>query len=136
MYPALATDAAPLLAAVMLCAEGESSIEDVVFERRFGCAAGFAALGARTAVNGRVLHIAPGGKLRGARLEAPDLRGGAALAAAALAAEGCSRVSGTGYIDRGYADLAADLAGLGACIRREMRPQTARVKKRTPKTQI
>ena len=136
VYPALATDAAPLLAAVMLCAEGESSIEDVVFERRFGCAAGFAARGARTAVNGRVLHIAPGGKLRGARLEAPDLRGGAALAAAALAAEGCSRVSGTGYIDRGYADLAADLAGLGACIRREMRPQTARVKKRTPTTQI
>ena len=40
-YPALATDAAPLLAAAMLCADSESSIEDVIFERRFGCAEGF-----------------------------------------------------------------------------------------------
>ena len=135
-YPGLATDAAPLLAAVMLCAQGESSLQDRVFENRFACAGGFAALGANVRVAERTLYVQPAGALHGAKLTAPDLRGGAALAAAALAAEGCSRVSGTGYIDRGYADLAADLAGLGACIRREMRPQTARVKKRTPKTQI
>ena len=75
-----------LLAAVMLCADSVSSIEDVVFERRFACAEGFAALGGRVNTAGRVLHIRPGGALRGTRLSAPDLRGGAALAVAALQA--------------------------------------------------
>lgn len=75
-YPALATDAAPLLAAAMLCADSESSIEDVIFERRFGCAEGFCRLGAQTETAGRVLTIAPGGLLRGTVVEAPDLRGG------------------------------------------------------------
>ncbi len=56
-YPALATDAAPLLAAVLLCAEGPGSIEDVIFERRFGCAEGFAALGGRVRVEGRTLYM-------------------------------------------------------------------------------
>lgn len=62
VYPALATDAAPPLAAAMLCAEGESSIEDVIFERRFACAEGFAALGGRVntaagcCTSGRVVH--------------------------------------------------------------------------------
>ena len=83
-YPALATDAAPLLAAVLLCAEGPGSIEDVIFERRFGCAAGFAALGGRVRVEGRTLYAEPGGTLQGTVLEAPDLRGGAALVIAAL----------------------------------------------------
>ncbi len=81
----------PLLAAAMLCAEGESSIEDVIFERRFGCAAGFERLGAKVQVNGRTLYIRPGGVLRGTELAAPDLRGGAALVVAALAASGDQR---------------------------------------------
>ena len=90
VYPALATDAAPLLAAAMLCAEGESSIEDVIFERRFGCAVGFERFGAKVRVDGRTLSVAPGSTLRGAAVEAPDLRGGAALVLAALAASGRS----------------------------------------------
>lgn len=59
VYPALATDAAPLLAAAMLCADSVSSIEDVVFERRFACADGFAAFGADVRVQQRTLHIRP-----------------------------------------------------------------------------
>ncbi len=59
VYPALATDAAPLLAAAMLAADSASSIEDVVFERRFGCAEGFAAFGAAVQVQGRTLDIRP-----------------------------------------------------------------------------
>ena len=113
-YPALATDAAPLLAAAMLCADSESSIEDVIFERRFGCAEGFCRLGAQAETAGRVLTIAPGGLLRGTVVEAPDLRGGAALCVAALAAEGETRVSQICHIDRGYEDLARDLRALGA----------------------
>ena len=83
-YPGLATDAAPLLAAVMLCAQGESRLQDRVFENRFACAEGFAALGANVRVAERTLYVQPGGTLRGAKLTAPDLRGGAALALAAL----------------------------------------------------
>ena len=86
VYPALATDAAPLLAAVMLAADSASSIEDVVFERRFGCAEGFAAFGAAVQVQGRTLDIRPVRQLQGACARAADLRGGAALVVAALAA--------------------------------------------------
>ena len=122
VYPALATDAAPPLAAAMLCAEGESSIEDVIFERRFACAEGFARLGGRVNVTGRILCLQPGGPLRGACLTAPDLRGGAALVLAALAAQGESRIRGLEHLDRGYADLTGVLASLGARIAREMTP--------------
>ena len=131
VYPALATDAAPLLAAAMVCAAGPSSIEDRVFEKRFACAEGFAALGAAVRVEERTLQVQPGGPLRGARMTAPDLRGGAALAIAALAARGTSCLDGTGYIDRGYADFAQMLAGLGAQIRREI-PSGAGMGKKTP----
>ena len=65
VYPALATDAAPLLAAAMLAADSASSIEDVVFERRFGCAEGFAAFGAAVQVQGRTLDIRPVRQLQG-----------------------------------------------------------------------
>ena len=132
VYPGLATDAAPPLAAALLCAGGESSIEDVIFERRFGCAEGFLRLGGRVNVTGRTLHIRPlppGQSLAGSRLVAPDLRGGAALVLAALAAEGKSEIRQAGYIDRGYADFTKILAGLGAQIRRETAPRAERVKK-------
>ena len=133
-YPALATDAAPLLAAAMLCADSESSIEDVIFERRFGCAAGFAALGGRVRVEGRTLYAEPGGTLQGTMLEAPDLRGGAALVIAALAAQGSSRITHTEFIDRGYADFAQKLTALGGQIARETPRGADCPKKRTSKT--
>lgn len=134
VYPALATDAAPLLAAVLLCAEGPGSIEDVIFERRFGCAAGFAALGGRVRVEGRTLYAEPGGTLQGTVLEAPDLRGGAALVIAALAAQGSSRITHTEFIDRGYADFAQKLTALGGQIARETPRGADCPKKRTSKT--
>ena len=71
---------------------------------------------------GRVLHIRPGGALRGTRLSAPDLRGGAALVLAALAAQGRSQIGGVAYLDRGYADFTEILASLGARIYRETKP--------------
>lgn len=130
-YPALATDAAPLLAAVMLCAQGESSLQDRVFEHRFACADGFAALGAKVRVAERTLYVRPAGALHGANLTAPDLRGGAALVLAALAARGSSRLGGTEFILRGYADLDRLLAGLGAQIWQET-PARSGFKKKTP----
>lgn len=138
VYPGLATDAAPLLAAAMLCAEGESSIEDVVFERRFGCAEGFERLGGRVNRSGRVLSVGPlpESGLHGATLTAPDLRGGAALVVAALSARGKSLVEETRHIDRGYAGLCEVLASLGGRIGREMPALDAAVKKIPSKKQI
>ena len=136
VYPALATDAAPLLAAAMLAADSASSIEDVVFERRFGCAEGFAAFGAAVQVQGRTLDIRPVRQLQGACARAADLRGGAALVVAALAARGRSRITDTGYIDRGYAGFARMLAELGAQIEREMPRESASEKKTPSKSKI
>lgn len=130
-YPGLATDAAPLLAAVMLCAQGESSLQDRVFENRFACAGGFAALGANVRVAERTLYVQPAGALHGAKLTAPDLRGGAALVVAALAARGCSRLGGTEFVRRGYAELDRLLAGLGAQIWQEI-PARRGLAKKTP----
>ena len=134
VYPALATDAAPLLGAAMLCAQGPGSIQDVVFEHRFGCAAGFLALGGRVQVTGRTLWVEPSKGLRGAAVAAPDLRGGAALVIAALAAQGTSRVTNTHFIDRGYADFAQKLSALGGQIARETLCTGDGTKKRTSKT--
>ena len=136
VYPGLATDAAPLLAAVMLCAEGKSRLTDRVFEHRFACAEGFAAMGAHVRVEGRTLRVQPGGRLHGAAAAAPDLRGGAALVIAALAARGRSRIGNTGWIDRGYADLGHILAGLGAQIRQEIPSGNTLTKKTPAKKQI
>ena len=130
-YPGLATDAAPLLAAVMLCAQGESSLQDRVFENRFACAGGFAALGANVRVAERTLYVQPAGALHGAKLTAPDLRGGAALVIAALAARGSSRLSGVELVRRGYAELDRLLAGLGAQIWQEI-PARRGLAKKTP----
>ena len=130
-YPGLATDAAPLLAAVMLCAQGESSLQDRVFENRFACAGGFAALGANVRVAERTLYVQPAGALYGAKLTAPDLRGGAALVVAALAARGSSRLDGVELVRRGYAELDRLLAGLGAQIWQEI-PARRGLAKKTP----
>ena len=133
-FPRVGATETLLLAAVLLCAEGPGSIEDVIFERRFGCAAGFAALGGRVRVEGRTLYAEPGGTLQGTVLEAPDLRGGAALVIAALAAQGSSRITHTEFIDRGYADFAQKLTALGGQIARETPHGADCPKKRTSKT--
>lgn len=119
VYPAFPTDAAPLLAASLLRAGGESTLIDTVFEHRFACAEGFVRLGASVAAEGRMLRVHGTGHLRGAAACAPDLRGGAALVLAALQAEGKSRIVGVEHIDRGYEDMAALFASLGAEILRE-----------------
>ena len=115
-WPAFATDTAPLAAAVLLCADAPSEIYDALFARRFACAAGFAAMGAACCEQGRRLQIQGGAQLHGAEVSAPDLRGGAALLLAALAAEGTTLLHDAGHLARGYADLPGQLAALGADV--------------------
>ena len=79
----------------------------------------------------RTLYVQPAGALRGAKLTAPDLRGGAALVVAALAARGSSRLDGVELVRRGYAELDRLLAGLGAQIWQEI-PARRGLAKKTP----
>ena len=104
---------------VLLGAEGASRIYDGLFQNRFACAQGFAALGADARSEGRLLYLGGSAKLHGATVTAPDLRGGAALVLAGLGVGdgSCVRVLDAGHIRRGYADLAGDLRRLGADCR-------------------
>ena len=115
-YPAFATDAAPVAAAAFLRAQGETCFCDRIFENRFSCGEAFAALGADVVREGCRLRIRGVESLHGCRLEARDLRGGAALVTAALCAEGESRIGGAAHIARGYENITQLYRGLGAQI--------------------
>lgn len=116
-YPGFPTDLqSPLLAA--LCkAERESCIEESVFENRFLIVEELRKMGADVCVKGRSAYIYPVEKLSGCDLEVMDLRGGAALVIAALAAEGKSVVHHADTIFRGYENIALDLENIGAVVR-------------------
>ncbi|GHV09574.1 hypothetical protein FACS1894217_14110 [Clostridia bacterium] len=75
-------------------------------------------LGAQITVNDKTAVVEGVTKLTGAPIHATDLRAGAALVVAALAAEGVTRISGTNYIERGYENMVEKLRGLGADITR------------------
>lgn len=116
-YPAFPTDAQPLLAAALAGGRGESTITETIFDRRFRYTQGLETMGAAIRLDGTTAHIT-GRPLRGGRVRADDLRGGAALVIAALGAEGESRITGLSHIDRGYEGLEVPLQTLGATIRR------------------
>ena len=116
-YPGFPTDMQPQMAALCAAARGAAVFRENLFESRFGYAEGLRRMGARIAVHGRTAWIR-GGRLHGARVAAGDLRGGAALVIAALAAEGESSVEGLDHIDRGYCRLEEKLRRLGARIQR------------------
>ena len=115
-YPGFATDSGPLLAAAFLKGSAELELYETVFETRFACAAGFLKMGACLSGEGRKLSVSGTQSLRGAAVAGTDLRGGAALVVAALAAEGESLISGRSFIDRGYENIVNLFAGLGAEI--------------------
>lgn len=117
-YPGFPTDAQPLLAAVLALARGESSIRETIFNDRFRYVHGLCRMGARICLDGEWAYLR-GAPLHGAAVESTDLRGGAALTIAALAARGESRIYGLSHIDRGYEQLEQELQALGGRIRRE-----------------
>lgn len=114
VYPEFPTDAGPLFAAAALQATGESMIRETIFENRFACAAEFCRLGAEAHVQNSRLYINGVSGLKGGLLASQDLRGGAALVIAALAAQGKSRITGIEYIARGYEDIAQLFGRIGA----------------------
>ena len=104
--------------AALLRARGETYFEENIFERRFRHVPELRKLGGDITVSGRTAVVRGVGELRGAHLEATDLRGGAALVVGALAARGESVITELRHIDRGYESLTEDLSALGADIER------------------
>ena len=102
--------------AALLRADGETVFEETVFEDRFRHTAQFQKMGARIVLSGKRAFVRGVPALSGARLQAGDLRGGAALVVAALSAEGKSVISGVKHIRRGYDHLEDHLQKLGACM--------------------
>ena len=117
-YPGFPTDAQAPVTAVLSMARGTAMIEETVFDSRYKHVTGLLRMGADIRVSGRTAVINGVRQLHGADVTAPDLRGGAALAVAAAAAEGETVLRGLHHIDRGYEDLAAVFNSLGATVRR------------------
>lgn len=118
-YPGFPTDAqAPIMALATQC-DGTTLFIENIFDSRYRHVSELARMGADIKVEGRVALVYGGKPLSGAMVHSSDLRGGAALVVAALAAEGESIVSGLSHIDRGYEHLECSLSEIGAQIIRE-----------------
>lgn len=117
-YPGFPTDLQPPAAALLLRADGISTITEGIFDNRFQYIEELKRMGAKIRVEGRMAVIEGGSKLTGAPIKALDLRGGAACVIAGLMAEGETEVLNIHYIDRGYERMVEKLQQLGADIRR------------------
>ncbi|MGQ9455922.1 MAG: UDP-N-acetylglucosamine 1-carboxyvinyltransferase [Armatimonadota bacterium] len=115
-HPGFPTDLQQPFGAMLSMAEGTSVITENVYERRFKYASELIRMGADIRVEGRTAIINGVPKLTGAQVAATDLRAGAALVCAALAAEGESEIAGVEHIERGYENLVGKLQALGAHI--------------------
>lgn len=121
-YPGFPTDGQALITAVLCLARGTSMIEETIFESRYKHVGELLRMGADIRVSGSAAVITGVPALHGASVTAMDLRGGAALAAAAAAAEGESRLYGLQHLDRGYEDFAGAFHSLGCeTVRRSLR---------------
>ncbi len=117
-YPGFPTDIQAPFMALCCLAEGTSVFVETIFENRYRHVSELVRLGASIKVEGRVAVVEGTKSLSGAKLYAAELRGGAALVTAALAAEGTTEISGVGYIDRGYESIETTLRLVGADIKR------------------
>ena len=115
-YPGFPTDMQPQIAVALGLAQGSSMVTESIFENRFKYVDELTKMGADMKVEGRTAFITGVSKYTGANISAPDLRAGAAMVLAALAAEGLSVVDDVRYIERGYENFPGKLAALGAQI--------------------
>lgn len=115
-YPGFPTDMQPQIAVALALAKGSSMVTESIFENRFKYVDELNRMGAKIKVEGNTAYIEGVEKLTSAQLSAPDLRAGAALVIAALAADGISQIDDIEYIQRGYEDFEGKLSALGAII--------------------
>lgn len=115
-YPGFPTDMQPQIAVALALAKGSSMVTESIFENRFKYVDELNRMGAKIKVEGNTAYIEGVEKFTSAQLYAPDLRAGAALVIAALAADGISQIDDIEYIQRGYEDFEGKLSALGAII--------------------
>lgn len=116
VYDGFPTDLQSPVMAAMAVAEGESVIEENIFENRFRIVEELRRMGADIHTDKNKAYVSGVNSLRGAVVEAEELRGGAALVVAGLAAEGKTIIKNRHFIERGYEDICRDLRNLGADI--------------------
>lgn len=119
VYPGFPTDAGPLIIAMLVLADGTSVFVENIFENRFKYIDELRRFGANIKTEGRVAVIEGVKHLSAADCKCTDLRGGAALAVAALEAGGTAVIDNVCHIKRGYDDFVGNLSALGADIREE-----------------
>ena len=115
-YPGFPTDMQPQIAAVLCLAEGTSILNEGVWDNRYRYADEFRRMGANIQVNGKIAVIEGVKALTGAPVCACDLRAGAAMIVAGLAANGVTEIDQIYHIERGYEDIVGKLQKLGADI--------------------
>lgn len=115
-YPGFPTDMQPQIAVTLGLSEGTSIVTESIFENRFKYVDEMARMGAQIKVEGNSAIIDGVSKYTGAKVSAPDLRAGAALVIAGLAADGITEVEDIVYIERGYEEFEGKLKKLGAQI--------------------
>ncbi|TYQ13138.1 UNVERIFIED_CONTAM: UDP-N-acetylglucosamine 1-carboxyvinyltransferase [Acetivibrio alkalicellulosi] len=118
-YPGFPTDMQSQFVSVLSIARGTSIIVETIFDNRYKHVEELLRMGADIKLEGSLAVIKGVKKLTGANVYARDLRGGAALVVAALAAEGTTVIHGTKHIDRGYEDIEEKFKSVGALIKRE-----------------
>ena len=118
-YPGFPTDLQPLFTTFLTMCKGTSIVTENIFENRYKFAQELKRMGAKINIEGKTAIIKGVKKLHGANVESTDLRGGASLMIAGVAAKGTTRVKKVEYILRGYEDLDKKLNSLGANIIRE-----------------
>ena len=116
-YPGVATDYKPFLVTALSIADGVSIVSENLFEGRFRYVDELRRMGADIRTEGHHAVVRGVPRLSGAQVKAPDIRAGAALVLAGLAAEGETSVAGVEHIERGYDDLVGTMQGLGASVR-------------------
>ena len=116
-YPGFPTDMQPQIAAVLCLAEGTSVLTEGVWDNRYRYVDEFRRMGAQIQVDGKIAVIEGVESLTGAKIQACDLRAGAAMVIAGLAAQGTTEISCIHHIERGYEDIVRKLSGVGADIR-------------------
>ncbi|MCI6972771.1 MAG: UDP-N-acetylglucosamine 1-carboxyvinyltransferase [Clostridiales bacterium] len=121
-YPGFPTDMQPQIAVCMSLASGVSVITESIYDTRFGYCAELNRMGAAIKVDTKVAIITGVDRLHGCTVRACDLRAGAAMVIAGLAAEGRTTIEEVEYIERGYENLIGKLQGIGATIKRVETP--------------
>lgn len=123
-HPGFPTDMQPQIGALLTMAEGTSIVTEGIWDNRFRYVDELRRMGAQVQVDGKVAVFQGIDQLTAAPVKAVDLRAGAAMVIAGLAARGCTEIEEIQYIERGYEDIVEKLQSLGADIRQVTIPDT------------